>query len=347
MAPAEATSDGTLGLAARERARVRKHLTGAEQFARRRAVQLDPLAARCRAILLQELARYRRRGHFPRHPGHTQEAVPQFIDARGTPCAVAHLMQITGQGELVRHIANTENDALVHTLARHREVRAWLDAAGLSLDEAARIQPSYCYYVEAAACFCSNEQESPAPEVPGVAVGTVTALEGLVLRIRVDRIGGAMPGLAVGDERELALDGREPSAVGSQLLLGYRFDSDASAGPDLVRVHPQLTIDGDSVTCDYNSATAERPVSVDTAVEALLASGGHCINVLARDDSEWNIETCDHSGLDSAVDSSGQESSGDGSGCSLGLGDGGAHATGALTSAAVLAALLLYRRNRG
>jgi hypothetical protein len=315
---------------------VREHLAGAERAARRRKRRLEPLAALCRALLLDELGRYRRRGRFPRNPGHARP-LPQFIDAHGTRCAVAHLMDISGQGALVQQIARTENDATVHALARLPEVHAWLAAAGLGLDEAARIQPAYCYYTEADACFCNRERWGDEPDPTGFAVGTVIALDARAMRIRVDRIGGTLPGLAVGDEREMA---RESNTVGSQLLVGYDHSAsasglDAGGGPVLARVQ-RLRVDGDSVTCAFNAVTAVRPVSVDTAFDALLAMGSECVDVLASDDSGWNQTTCDDSGYDATE-----------SGCGIPSSGSGVLDAGGLTSAALLVALLIYRRQRG
>lgn len=252
-------------------------------------------------------------------------------------------MDISGQGALVRQIARTENDATVHALARRPEVRAWLAAAGLSLDEAARIQPSYCYYVEADACFCSRERELGEPDPTGFAVATVIALDAQTMRIRVDRIGGVLPGLAVGDEREMA---RESNAVGSQLLVGYDYSAspsgvDAGGGPVLARVNSRLRIEAGSVECDFNAVTAVRPVSVDTAFDALLAMGSECVDVLASDDSGWNQRTCDNPGL---VPDSGASGS---AGCGIPSSSSGGLAADGLTSAALLVALLIYRRQRG
>jgi hypothetical protein len=119
---------GTLGAAAREQARVRDHLVGPERSARWRLPRLEPLTALCRALLLDELSRYRQRGRFPRNVARGTKPVPQFIDERGRRCAVAHLMEISGQGGLVWHIAHTDNDARVHALAPLPELRAWLAA---------------------------------------------------------------------------------------------------------------------------------------------------------------------------------------------------------------------------
>jgi MYXO-CTERM domain-containing protein len=323
----------TLGPAARERARVREHLAGAEHSARRRRVRLDPLAASCRALLLGELSRYRRRGRFPRHPDRRGNPVPQFIDEHGTRCAVAHLMEVSGQGALVRHIAQTENAARVHALARLPELRAWLSAAGFSLDEAARIQPAYCYFAEADACFCQGW-----PGLAGVAVGTVVTYDDEFLRVRMDQLYGDLVGrLTVGEERLVTDDDERVVEVGAQVFVGHLRDDTNPSALALERIAPLLTSNGISITCNYNSQTAERPLSVTTAVEALLADHNSrgCIDVLASDDGDWNQRECD--GYNDVA----QES-----GCSVTHPGGGGLTSGELTSAALLLALLLHRRQR-
>jgi len=317
---------GKLGAAAREQARVRDHLVGAERSARRRRPQVDPLTALCRELLLDELSRYRRRGRFPRNLARGTKRVPQFIDERGTRCAVAHLMEISGQGELVRHIADTENDARVQSLARLPEVRAWLAAAGLSLDEAARIQPAYCYYEQADVCFCESTG------LTGVALGTVVGQNDGSVLARVDRIEGDLPGLSVGDLRDIALDAEPALALGEQLFIGYSSEN-AGGAPTLERVGSLLSIDGGSVTCAYDSQTARRPVGVDTAIDAFLARND-CVGVLASDDSAWNERYC-----------SGGEVA-DESGCAVTALGGNALAGAELTTATLLVALLLHRRQR-
>jgi MYXO-CTERM domain-containing protein len=317
---------GTLGAAAREQARVRDHLVGAEHSARWQPARLEPLTALCRALLLDELSRYRRRGRFPRNVARGTKPVAQFIDERGTRCAVAHLMEISGQGELVRHIAQTDNNARVQALARLPELRAWLDAAGLSLDEAARIQPTYCYYEQADACFCESAT------LTGVALGTVVGQNAGSVLARVDRIEGDVPGLSVGDLRDIALN-RDPAlALGRQLFIGYSGES-AGGTSTLQLVGSLLSIDDGAVTCAYDNQTAQRPVSVETAIDAFLA-GRDCVGVLASDDSAWNERYCDG-------DSAGEES-----GCAVTVVDGNALVGAELTTAALLVALLLHRRRR-
>jgi hypothetical protein len=302
-------------------------LVGAERSARWRRARLEPLTALCRALLLDELSRYRRRGRFPRNVARGTKPVAQFIDERGTRCAVAHLMEISGQGELVRHIAQTDNNARVQALARLPELRAWLHAAGLSLDEAARIQPAYCYYEQADACFCESTT------LTAVVLGTVVGQNAGSVLARVDRIEGELPGLSVGDLRDVALN-REPAlALGRQLFIGYSGES-AGGTPTLQHIGSLLSIDDGAVTCAYDNQTARRPVSVETAIEAFLARND-CVGVLASDDSAWNERYCD-----------GDIEAGEESGCAVTVVDGNALVGAELTTAALLVALLLHRRWR-
>lgn len=128
-----------------EVARVAAHIEGAEQLARSaRPRGLDRLRHIVRTLLLQELEAYRREGVFPKNRDFPERAVPYFVDADGTRCAMAYLLELGGASALVAKIASERNNAFVHELADEPELLSWLDAAGLTVDEAARIQPSYC-----------------------------------------------------------------------------------------------------------------------------------------------------------------------------------------------------------
>jgi hypothetical protein len=318
---------------ARERARVRRHLIGAEQGARRQAVALDPLRALNRALLLDELGRYRRRGRFPLNHDRRGSAVPIFVDAHGTRCAVAHLMDVSGQGELVRHIAATQNFARVRELARLPELRAWLAAAGLSLEEAARIQPEYCGLTEAEVCFCQSGA------LPQVVVGTLLNADSEVLVVRVDRVDGPLPGVAVGDE----LDAYGNGLVGQQRLFAQIMpDTPAAAlGEAQLEQVTGLVIRDGAVYCQGNPDTAKRPVSIDTAIEALRTSEtAACVQELVSEDSLWNRSPCEGgSGRGGIGDSEG--------GCGLIVAPAASLGGVALTSVALFAALVArrYRRN--
>jgi len=127
-----------------EVARIQAHILRAERWAAARDVSgLSPAARAARRRLLQELAVYRRRGVFPQNRDFPGRRMPYFIDARGVRCAMAHLIELAGGAALVQRIAQTRNNAYVRELADEPELIAWLDRNGLSVEEAARIQPSY------------------------------------------------------------------------------------------------------------------------------------------------------------------------------------------------------------
>ncbi|HEX7336720.1 MAG TPA: nuclear transport factor 2 family protein, partial [Gemmatimonadales bacterium] len=70
-------------------------------------------------------------------------AMPFFRDSDGVPCAMAYLIDRSGRADLVDRVALTRNNAFIAELADDPDLRAWLDSAGLSVAEAARIQPGY------------------------------------------------------------------------------------------------------------------------------------------------------------------------------------------------------------
>jgi len=111
------------------RAETTVHLTNEQQGARRAA--LDWLDA------------YRAAGVFPHNHVRPGQRVPVFVDPHGTPCAVGYLMLRSGHRDLVEEIVRTDNLVRVHELREDGRVAAWLDAHGLTLAEAARIQPWY------------------------------------------------------------------------------------------------------------------------------------------------------------------------------------------------------------
>ena len=312
----------------RERRRVAQHLFGAERMVAAGHVRPDSLQALNRALLLDELRRYRRRGRFPLNHDFRARPTPLFIDSHGTRCAVAHLMEISGFGALVKHIAATDNAARVRELVRLAEVRAWLAAAGLSSSEAARIQPGYeetCDITEAEACFCGSSPLS------NLALGTIVSSSGESIEIRVERIGGDWPGLMVGDQLSVEFTSGE---VNKRALVTQ--DAEAGGIPvvlgGVARVASNLSIFGDQAWCQLNGRTAERPVSVDVVFEALLTDRSSCVEAFASVDSRWSQSQC--------PDESDSESS-----CGFTHGDASPGVI-EFTSAAILAALVAYRRKR-
>ena len=97
-----------------------------------------------RGKLLQTLRDYMDRGAFPKNYDFPGRQVPYFVDRKtGVRCAVAHLLESTGRPDIVARVSARNNNVRVPQLAADTAFRGWLDASGLTLAEATRIQPSY------------------------------------------------------------------------------------------------------------------------------------------------------------------------------------------------------------
>jgi hypothetical protein len=127
-----------------ENARLRAHFDSVDTELRTRDVSHLSAAQRAsRTKLIGWLREYRDAGRFPQNDRFADEMVPFFRDSQGTLCAMAYLVDRSGRGDIVDHIARTRNNAYIHELTDDRELVAWLEASGLSVSEAARIQPAY------------------------------------------------------------------------------------------------------------------------------------------------------------------------------------------------------------
>jgi hypothetical protein len=127
----------------REVTRLRAHFDSVSSELRNRDVaELSESQRASRAALIEWLQEYRDAGRFPvndRFP----TATPIFRDSRGTLCAMAYLIDRSGRGDLVDRVAATRNTEYIPRLADDPELVVWLDSVGLSVAEAARIQPAY------------------------------------------------------------------------------------------------------------------------------------------------------------------------------------------------------------
>ena len=95
-----------------------------------------------RAELTSWLRDYRNAGRFPVNDKFGSPT-PLFRDSKGTLCAMAYLIDRSGREDIVDKVEATRNNAYIAELADDPALIAWLDSSGLSVDEAARIQPSY------------------------------------------------------------------------------------------------------------------------------------------------------------------------------------------------------------
>ena len=194
-----------------ETRRIQGHLLDVEGVLRRRAT--DALSASQRErrnTALNWLREYRERGEFPRNHTHADARVPVFVDEHGTPCAVAYLLQKSGREDLVREIASADNNVYAWELAGDARFSDWLDETGLTLGEAARIQPQYGDHCVCVVDNASSTWQYVAPFALGsVVAGYVVngaAQPGAWERTAVGALNGAFAvahaGLAVNAARE-------------------------------------------------------------------------------------------------------------------------------------------------
>ena len=142
LPPAIVTIDGAADAA--EIARIRFHFDSVLRELRHEPVHhLSPDQRAARARHIAELAAYRERGVFPHNHDFGDAWTPYFVDHRGVLCAVAHLLERSGRRDIVDRVAAANNNVWVADLATDGEFTGWLDASGLSLGEAARIQLPY------------------------------------------------------------------------------------------------------------------------------------------------------------------------------------------------------------
>jgi len=92
--------------------RVQAHLEGAERMldARDTSSLTDEQRA-AREIARERLRIYRERGEFPKNRDFCGAQVPYFIDADGTRCAMAHLLEASGGGDFVLRVRGATDDA--------------------------------------------------------------------------------------------------------------------------------------------------------------------------------------------------------------------------------------------
>jgi hypothetical protein len=108
--------------------------------AEQREVERELLSARRRQIVV--LQAYSRRGRFPLNPEAGAGATPIFVDAHDTACAVGHLMRMDSRVDDVAQIAALDNFVYVPDV-RDGPVAEWVSTSGLTIEEAALIQPAY------------------------------------------------------------------------------------------------------------------------------------------------------------------------------------------------------------
>jgi len=123
--------------------RVRAHLERAEaELAARSVDDLTVAQQRRRAFVLDALHDYIVAEQYPTNDVMPVQT-PIFIDRYGARCAMAAVIEATGHRALVERIARDHVYAYIDDLRDDPELGAWLADNGISLREAARVQPGY------------------------------------------------------------------------------------------------------------------------------------------------------------------------------------------------------------
>lgn len=160
-----------------EVARLRLHFAEVEREMLARDISdLSPAQRAARTEQMRLLRDYAAREEFPRNTWHPGQRVPYFRDADGTLCAMAFLIAASGRGDLVDRVARTRNNATIPELADEPGLAQWLEDHGLTLSEAARIQPSY----DDGTCCVLDDPPPAKPSARFLAASAgVSALSGL------------------------------------------------------------------------------------------------------------------------------------------------------------------------
>ena len=226
---------------------------------------LTPSQRAARNAHIAELAAYRDRGLFPHNHDFGEAWTPYFVDHRGVRCAVAHLLETSGRGDIVARVARADNNVWVPELRGDREFLAWLDASGLTLAEAARIQVPYVETPEEPGGSVSGNRVNTAVALVAGSLGAATiywnatshAPERSRLRAVLGYSAGAL-GLAVAASRM--------DADGAPLALGIATGT-IGLGSAVMATRTLLAHRGDqpSTTAPANAEAGIEPVSLSIA----------------------------------------------------------------------------------
>lgn len=126
-----------------ENLRIETHLEYAELMLRKNTpFYLNKTAKIKRDRIIKNLRAYRTAGIFPKNHDFKDQRRPCFIDRNGNICAVGYLVEKTAGRDLAESINRDFQYSNISEM-NSTALSAWLKENGLSLEEAAIIQPSY------------------------------------------------------------------------------------------------------------------------------------------------------------------------------------------------------------
>ncbi len=181
----------------------------------------------------------------------------------------------------MQQVARERNYARIRELANVPALLAWLEANGLSVDEAAMIQPEYCG-TPANNCVCGDAFAS------GLIQGTLGDGGASLVVVAVY---GPVPGVKVGDEVPFV---DSANVAGPTDIVFASWSGNGNAYPKFVA--PGQSPDGgapsvvvpESVCWFPQVAVIPGPLPIDIVTQALSApTAAACEQVLAQYDAQW------------------------------------------------------------
>jgi hypothetical protein len=137
--------EARVNLAEEEQPRIQRHLAAVEAILRARSTAgLSESQRRNRLARLDDLHEYWTRGEFPQNLDFPNRLIPYFIDAKGVPCAMGYLVIQSGHEDFAEEIRVRMNNAYIGEIAAvDNRLAEWGDVNGMTLEEAAMVQPGY------------------------------------------------------------------------------------------------------------------------------------------------------------------------------------------------------------
>jgi len=124
--------------------RIRNHLENTEvQMRKVDCSNMSDEMKLAREEKINLLHEYWKMGKFPINTEHKQKYLPHIKDEFGTPCAMAYLIEESGDKQLVQELQKT-NNVFIEDVHEGKLID-WIITSGITKEEACQIQPSYSF----------------------------------------------------------------------------------------------------------------------------------------------------------------------------------------------------------
>jgi len=124
--------------------RIRNHLENTEKLMLAKDYShLNDELKNSRKNMIKLLHEYWKAGSFPTNTEFPMKRLPHIKDVYGVPCAMAYLIEQSGDVELVKELEKT-NNVFIKDVSDGPLID-WINKSGITKDEACQIQPSYAF----------------------------------------------------------------------------------------------------------------------------------------------------------------------------------------------------------